>query len=180
MTLADGTLVGNFSSAVSGLQFAYATLASTEQNLQLARLGRNAIQETAYAAMKAYRLIVPSRLAAHPTLVASLPALTPAPGHTPAPVNVSGVFQAPDAAKVVYSASADPDLLEYELRGTVGPEYHEDDAVLVATNGPGATREFVTTFGLTQPGVRVSLKVYVILNTGNESGSATVVIQRPV
>ncbi len=51
---------------------------------------------------------------------------------------------------------------------------------VVATNGPGATREFVTTFGLTQPGVRVSLKVYVILNPGNEAGSATVVIQRPV
>ena len=44
----------------------------------------------------------------------------------------------------------------------------------------GATREFVTTFGLALPGARVSLKVFVILDTGNESGSATVVIQRPV
>ena len=87
---------------------------------------------------------------------------------------------APDAAKLVYSASSDADLLEYQLRGTVGPQYREDDAVAVATNGPGAAREFVTTFGLTQPGVRVSFKVFVILNTGNEAGSATVVVQRPV
>ena len=180
LTLADGTAVGNFSSAVSTLQFAYATLANTEQNLQLARLERDAIQEKAYAAMKAYRVIVPSRLAAHPTLVASLPALTPAPGHTPVAVPVSGVFQAPDAAKVVYGASDDVTLEEYQLRGTIGASYEEDDAVVIATNGPGAAREFVTTFGLTQPGVRVSFKVYVILNTGNEAGSATVVIQRPV
>lgn len=37
----------------------------------------------------------------------------------------------------------------------------------------------MTTFGLTQPGAQVALKVYVILNTDNEAGSAPMIVQRP-
>ena len=94
-------------------------------------------------------------------------------------MNVSGIFQAPDASKVTYAASADGDLQEYQLRGTVGEHYAEDDAVVVASHQPADPREFVTTFGLTQPGAKVALKAFVILTTGNESGSATMVISRP-
>ena len=180
LTLADGTIQSSFASLVSSLQFSYKTEAAAGQNLALARVDRDALQATAYAAMKSYRLAVPPRLAQHPNLVATLPALTPAAGHTPAPVNVSGIFQAPDASKVTYTASTDADLQEYQLRGTVGEHYSEDDAVVVATKQPADPREIVTTFGLTQPGARVALKVFVILNTGNESGSATMVIVRPV
>ena len=39
-------------------------------------------------------------------------------------------------------------------------------------------REFITPFGLSQPGARVELKVYVILTTGEESGSAAMFVQR--
>ena len=179
LTLADGTSQGAFASAIAQLQFAYPLEADAAQNVALARIDRNAFQDTAYAAMKSYRLAVPPRLAQHPNLVAILPALTPAPGHTPAPVNVSGIFQAPDQSKVTHAASADPDLKEYQLRGTIGEKYDEDDAVVIATHAPAAPHEFVTPFGLMQPGAKVALKVFVILNTGNESGSATVLIQRP-
>ena len=51
---------------------------------------------------------------------------------------------------------------------------------VIATHLPADPREFVTAFGLLLPGSRVSLKVFVILTTGNEAGSATVVVQRPV
>lgn len=80
---------------------------------------------------------------------------------------------------VVYDESNDGLLARYELRGHVGEEYHDEDAVVIASNLPEAPREFVTTFGLTQPGAQVALKVYVILTTGNEAGSAPMLVQRP-
>ena len=46
-------------------------------------------------------------------------------------------------------------------------------------SGASGPREFITPFGLNQPGARVALKVYVILNTGNEAGSAAMFVQRP-
>ena len=39
--------------------------------------------------------------------------------------------------------------------------------------------EFLTNLGLTQPGTRVLLKVYVVLTTSNEAGSAAMVVVRP-
>ena len=59
-------------------------------------------------------------------------------------------------------------------------DYSDEDAVVIATNEPGAPREFVTPFGLNQPGVHVALKVFVILTTGNEAGSAAMFVQRSV
>jgi hypothetical protein len=61
----------------------------------------------------------------------------------------------------------------------VGTDYNNEDAVVIATNLPGATREFITPFGLTQPGAEVAMKVYVILTTGNEAGSAAMFVERP-
>lgn len=179
LTLADGTDQGTFASAISALQFSYVTLSTAEQNVALARMDRDNLQKTAYEAMKSYRLAVPVKLLLHPSLIATLPVLTPAPGHTPAPVNVSGVFQPPDAAKIVHGASPDPALQDYQLRGTIGDRYVDDDAVVIATHGPTDPLEFVTTFGLNQPGAKIAVKVFVVLTTGNECGSATVVIERP-
>jgi hypothetical protein len=34
--------------------------------------------------------------------------------------------------------------------------------------------------GLNQPGARVALKVFVVLNTGNEAGSSVMLVQRPL
>ena len=41
-------------------------------------------------------------------------------------------------------------------------------------------REVVTNFGFTQPGAEIALKVFVVLTTGNETGSATMLVERPV
>ena len=70
-------------------------------------------------------------------------------------------------------------LERYELRGTVGDRYEEADAVVIASHSPSEPREFITTFGLNQPGAEVALKVFVILTTGNEAGSATLPVERP-
>ena len=50
---------------------------------------------------------------------------------------------------------------------------------MIASHGPGAAREFITPFGLNQPGAKIALKLYVILSTGNEAGSAAMFVERP-
>jgi len=44
---------------------------------------------------------------------------------------------------------------------------------------PADLLEFLTDFGLTQPGAQVALKLYVVLTTGNEAGSPAMVVLRP-
>ena len=169
----------SFASAVSSLQFAYADEDLKAQDLTLARAARNRQQKDAYELMKTYRETVRVRLTSFPDLIATLPRLTPVPGHTPASVDASAIFQAPNSSKVVYSASNDLQLERYELRGNVGDHYSDEDAVVIATNLPTDTREFVTDFGLIQPGAEIALKVYVVLTTGNEAGSAAMLVERP-
>ena len=179
LVLADGSTQGTFASLVSALQFAYTNERDKAQNVTLARSARDRIQNRIYDIMKAYRESVPGIMASFPDLVETLPRLTPLPGHTPAAVNASAILEGTNQSKVVYDASPEAMLESYQLRGTVGDEYSDEDAVVIATNAPGAPREFITPFGLTQPGAKVALKVYVILTSGNEAGSAAMFVERP-
>jgi hypothetical protein len=77
------------------------------------------------------------------------------------------------------TASPEATLAGYELRGNPGDDYDDDDAVTITTHTPTDPREFVTGFGLTQPGTRASFKVFVVLQTGNEAGSASMTVERP-
>jgi hypothetical protein len=180
LVLPDGTTHGAFASAVSALQFAYADERKKGVKVSVSRSKRDRMQVKAYEAMRLYREAVPPKLVNFPELIDSLPRLTPLPGHTPQAVNASSIFQEPDQSKTVYDASTDPMLASYQLRGNVGDEYSDEDAVVIATNAPGAPREFVTPFGLNQPGARIALKVFVVLTTGNEAGSAAMFVQRPL
>ena len=180
LVLSDGTTQGSFASAISGLAFAYANADKKQYQVDMARARRNRTQARAYEAMKFYREGARNAFRAFPELLDTLPRLTPLPGHTPVPVPASAVFQAPNATKVVYEASPDADLHTYQLRGTAGDHYDETDAVVLGTHGPNDPREFITTFGLTQPGVKIALKVFVILHTDNESGSAPMIVERPL
>jgi hypothetical protein len=180
LALSSGMDVAGFQAQVAALTTAYTVEKDKVQSLQIARAIRDQTMALVYETMKKYRVVVPSRCTQSPQLVATLPALTPAGGHTPDPVNASAVFEAPDKSKVMYDASPDAALEHYELRGNPGDTYDDDDAVIIATNLPGAPREFLTNFSLNQPGTQVAMKVYVVLKTGNEAGSATMVVQRPL
>jgi hypothetical protein len=63
--------------------------------------------------------------------------------------------------------------------GIRGGAYNDNDAVTIESHLPADAREFVTAFGLTQLGARAAFKVYVVLNMGNEAGSAAMVVARP-
>lgn len=51
--------------------------------------------------------------------------------------------------------------------------------MVLAAHGPNDPREFVTSYGLNQPGAQAAYKVFVILTTDNESGSAAMIVERP-
>ena len=136
-------------------------------------------QDKAYAVMKMYRQAMPQALPSESDLQATLPRLTPEEtGPAPAPVNASAVHVIEAQSRTTYDASPAPDLKEYQLRGVIGEEWDEDDAVTIATNGPEAPREFTVNFGLTQPGTSIVLKVYVITEPGRERGSAPLRVDR--
>ena len=122
----------------------------------------------------------PDRLKTCLTLLSTLPKLTPEPGHTPDAVNASATYVAPSTSHVVHAASADNDVAYYDLEGTNGDEWNGDDAVHLGRHYPNEANEFTVDFGLTQPGTSVALKVFVVLNTGNRAGSATMLVVRPV
>ena len=180
LVLSDGTTREEFGEELAGIAGSYVAEAAANQGAVLARSERDGLKERIRAILVSYRTVVPARCAQHGSLVETLPVLTPPPGHTPDAVVASAVFVAPDQARVVYEESAEASLERYELRGNPGEEYSDEDAVVIATNGVADAREFVTGFGLNQPGTVVALKVYVVLDTGNESGSATLTVARPL
>jgi hypothetical protein len=165
MTQAD------FTALVDALDAAYLALASAEQEVKRTRSGRDGLQDAAYAMMKAYRQAAVSELKGFPTLLETLPHLTPdATGHTPEEVNASAVFVPPDQARITYEASTDADVDHYDLLAVPGDEFSAEDA----------PREFVTGFGLTQPGAKAAFAVSVVLTTGNQNTGPGMVVERPV
>ena len=180
LVLADGTTQGGFASSLSALQFAYADERKKGVKVSVSRSKRNRLQDKAQSAIRLYREAVPPLMVASPELVDSMPRLSPLPGHTPERVNASAMYQPPNQTKIVHDASTDATVSHYELRGHAGDEYSDEDAVVIASHEPGAVMEFVTAFGLTQPGARAAFKVFVVLTTGNESGSAGMVVERPL
>ena len=179
LVLGDGTDQGGFASAVSALCFAYAGLEDKEVDLRIARGNRNVTQTRAYAAMKMYREGAENKFVLHPELIETLPRLSPLPGHTPDAVNASAMLEGSNQSKIVHDASTDAMISHYELRGNAGDDYNEGDAVVIASHEPGEAMEFVTPFALTQPGAKAAFKIFVVLTTGNEAGSAEMVVERP-
>jgi hypothetical protein len=179
--LGGGYALADLDAARDVLRDAYRAVSDAEVDLALARGNRNATQVEIYAILKSYRQKITGYAASQPALFATLPALTPAPGHTPDPVPVQAVWDAPStSAKITWTASADAALERYELRACAGADYDSDDEVLIATVQPGAPLEAFSAFSLGTPGITAGFKIYVILTTGNERGSEPAYVQRPV
>ena len=179
LVLDGGMNAAGFTTFLGELRDSFADMGQQEHDLKFERRMRDAKMLVIYESLKLYRLSVPARLPNNVPLLESLPKLTPDEGSTPDAVDASAVFQAPNQSKTVYDASTDANLAEYELRGNAGPVYNSEDAVVIASNAPGAPREFITTFGLTQPGAKVSMVVVVKTTTGNEKASAPMTVTRP-
>lgn len=181
LTLVGGYDNTDFSDELGFLREEYITWLDAQTVTRVVRSERNVLQDEIYPILKQYRAALPGYFAAGSVYIDTMPRLTPLPGSTPDAVNASAVWDADETkARIEWEASDNAHLKEYEVRYTPGDDYDEDDEVVVATILPNAPRELLTDAGLTQEGASSSFKVYVMLTTGNEKGSATMVITRPV
>lgn len=178
VTLVGGYDQASFATDLAALKAAYTALNAAEMAVRVVIGERKEIEDDIYADLLSYRKVVPTLFTKDDPLVASIPRLTPAPGGTPEAVILSGQWDAAQmAASLSWSASDDPELKHYELRMTIGPDYDTENDTTVSVI-PAGTTETETVAGLASPGDIASFKVYVVVMTGNESGSNTVTITR--
>ena len=184
--IADIILMGAYTQAmfvadVAALNAAYTTYTTAGVKLSVAIEDRNDVQDVIYEMLKQYRQAVPTYFAKGSALLDSLPALSPVPGSTPDAVTANGSWiVASLMAKLLWTLSTHANLLRYEIRFCAGPNYSSENESVIGTVLPADPREFLTDAGLTTPGSKSSFKVYVITSTGNEKGSNTVTVTRPV
>lgn len=181
MILPGSYTLAAFTADQAALNTAFTTIETSEGAVAAAVRNRDVLWGAIYTRLKQYRLAVKAKFATGAALLDSLPALTPPPGHTPAAINASGVWDGDtEEAVITHTASADPDLLEYELRGSIGgSRYNAATASVMGTHAAGDVSPFRTSDGLVASGSKVFYKVFVKLTTGNEKGSKTVTIVRP-
>ena len=170
----------DFVAALSLLKAKYAERAEAEQGVKLARSKRDKTMRSIRAVLVAYRAAAESRLAGDAALLATLPRVTPLPGHTPEKVSIEAAFVAPDIAQVTHGESDDVDFKEYQLQGTAGEDGTLEDAVVLATHTGRTPVVFNTQHGLGQPGGAVSLWVVVVTHDGNARASDRAVVKRPL
>ncbi len=145
------------------------------------RVERDALEVRVRKVLGAYVRAVPALLAAEHPLLASVPRISPLPGHTPEPVAVQAEWLPEDqAGKISWAASEDAALDHYEVRWYPGETYDKKEERLAFSVDKEADRVALVRqgqFGLVGPGAEASFKVYVVLTTDNERGSAAVVVR---
>lgn len=162
------------------LQQYYEDRAAADQEIVFARKTRDKLFSQIRAVLVAYRAAAETKLAPHPVELASLPRLSPLPGHTPDPVTASATFVPPDTARITHSESDDSDFAGYRLLGAPGEDADMDDAAVLETHTGRTPVPFTTTLGLTEPGGAGSYWIIVYTSTGNERASERMVVNRPL
>jgi len=179
LLLLGGYAVADFLTDLAALKTQYETMRKEDFLVSFKIKERNKMQDTIYPILKAYRVAVPTKFAANDPLVVSLPKLTPDAGSTPDAVLANGTWNAPTSqGKLTWDESTSPDVVEFEVRWSPGPDYDPDTEVVLANIPVTGPREYSTTQGLLAIGDVSNFKVYVKTATGNERGSNTVKITR--
>ncbi len=90
LLLLGGLTLVQFSTMRGELDTAFTSRPAAEREVSATRIQRDALQAEALGIMKQYRLRIEALHAPDSVAVATLPRLTPLPGHTPDPVTLSG------------------------------------------------------------------------------------------
>lgn len=178
LTLGSYTLA-TFTTDITALETLYVQVNTAEGAAARNRDTRDSLLPPAKARLVQYKNAVIGRLGRNHPLVASIPVLSPPPGSTPDPVNLSGMWDIPALkARLCWSASENPNLDHYEVRSSPGTKYSTSDEFVVA-HVAKTEDEFLTDSGLVASGSSALFKVYVVLTTDNEKGSNAVKVVRP-
>jgi hypothetical protein len=149
------------------------------QALTLSRARRDKTMKTIRAILVQYRATVIVPISGNEPLLNTLPRVTPEPGHTPEPVQVSTAFVAPNKATGSHTESDDADFEDYQIVAAIGEEATLEDAIVLETRTARTPAPFETSMGLAEPGGAVSLWVIVRTKDGNERASAKSLVRRP-
>ena len=169
--------LADFNTELAALRAAYISLANAAQNAKINRGRRDALLAPIDKRLVEYRKAVFALFAPTDALVMSLPrAYTPS-GRTPDAISLSAAWNvAQNQGILTITESADPDLDYYSVRTAPAP-YHARDESVIGRIEKGSTT-FETKEGLAATGSIAYFKVYVVLKTGREKGSATEKITR--
>ena len=181
LLLHGGFTLAAFTTRRTALDAAFTARGTADTRTGVTRAQRDEVQVRALRILTGYRLMVEALFPPDSVIVATLPALRPPEGHTPAPVAMAATWiPAETKAEIEWEASADPNLQNYQLRAVPGPDYNAADATTLHTFLPADPRTFQTGAGFAIPGAAMTYKLFVRLTTGNESGSEAVTVTRPV
>jgi hypothetical protein len=178
LLLAGGYSVAGFAADLTTLRANYMAVTNADSDLDIARKQRDVQLSSIRERIQKYRTAIEFEYGPGHPFTESLPDLSPAPGSTPDAVTLSGSWNSVAAqAQLSWTASTNPELLVYQLRGCNGPTYNEAESSLIVNLLPG-TLGTPALFGLEFPGDQATFKVFVILTTGNQAGSNTVTVTR--
>ena len=182
-TLPDLILVGGvtqaqFATERTALRSAYAAWKGAVKVANFTLEERNDIQDVLYDIFKEYRKAVPGYFEKGAATLDSLPDLTPPPGSTPAPVQLSGGWNEQLAAVVLTVTQPTEPNVTIQIRVCDGPTYDADTENVAATL-PAGTLTVTNNFNMVNPGDTKSFRAYTVTATGNEKGSNTITIIRP-
>lgn len=179
ITLAGNYTAASFRADLDAVRAGYVALKDAQENDTLGRKQRDTLFRPAEQRMKQYRDIILARFDADSPFVRSLPALSPPPGTTPAPVEATGEWE-PIAGRALlaWTPSTNPNLERYSVRACAGTTYKTAHEFIVADLPPD-TLSLQTLTGLATPGSKAVYRVFVVVASANERGSNDVALTRP-
>ena len=179
LMLAGGYTLATFTTDLAALKAAYTAANDATQNATIARSNRDVQMPPLRVRLQQYRKSVVGKLPPGNPLLNTIPAYSPPPGSTPDPVSASGVWN-PDLHQAIltWTAFNGDNFLHYDIRTAPGPTYKTKDETTIDTAADDVMH-YETNVGLAAPGATALYRVYVVLTTGNEKGSATVSVTRP-
>ena len=181
LTLAGNYPIATFNTDLAGLRADYLAYQTNAQNAEQSRASRDALLVQARERIRQYRQGVVGFLPPGHPLLDTIPAMSPPPGSTPPPANLSAVWNAgTDMADLTWTH---PDLAKvdhWEVRRCNPPRYKSSEEEAVpGGNLPVGTMSFSTNEGLVASGSISLFKVYAVAPTGNERGSNSQKVTRP-
>jgi len=179
MILVGGLTLAAFNTALAAQLAVYVDLSNKDDVWRTGNSNRDILLKPLRTRLEQYRIAVPAKLGLTHALTLSLPVLYPAPGSTPNPVSLAGLWNAGAVkASLTCTPPDDPHFDHISVRYSPSP-YRTTTESTIGTLGVGVLN-FLTDVGLAAPGASAEYKFYVVTTTGNEKGSNTVRVTRPV
>ena len=179
LIIGDDITLDAYEDALAELESSYRSIDVLDNNLDTSRSERDSLLPNIRKRAQQYKAALIARYGNDHAFVKSIPTLSTSPGSTPSAVKLSATWDTErELAVFTWSASSLPEV-HYALRTTGSLPYkiEDEEAVVTVTTG---NLTAATDAGLQAPGAEANFKVYVVTKDGNERGSNTVKVKRPV